>query len=328
MLELKHVSVEFASENNVLAVDDISMRLPEHSRTAIVGETGSGKSVLLLAILRLLPSNARVQGSVLLNGEEVLKADGKRMCEIRGGEISYIPQGGGASMNPLIKVGNQVGEPLREHRGYSRKKAFAAGVELLRRFNLLQEERLAKAYPHTFSGGMRQRAMVAMGIAAGAQIVLADEPTKGLDERRTALVAESLKLLETETLLCVTHDMGFAGKISDNICVMYAAQQVEFGAAEEILKNPLHPYTRDMIAAMPENGMKYEDAGFAPSHGSYLHCDTGCRYQARCRERMECCRRTPPLAEVNGHKVRCWKYVDRDEKTDKEICKCERSDGS
>lgn len=279
MLELKHVSVEFSSENSVLAVDDISMELPEGSRTAIVGETGSGKSVLLLAILRLLPSNARVQGHICLNGEEVLEADRKRMCQIRGGEISYIPQGGGASMNPLMKVGDQVGEPLREHRGFSRKKAFGAGVELLRRFNLLQEERLAKAYPHTFSGGMRQRAMVAMGIAAGARVVLADEPTKGLDERRIALVTEALNLLKTETLLCVTHDMNFAGAISQKICVMYAAQQVEFGDAKEVLEHPLHPYTRDMIAAMPENGMKYEDVGFAPSHGSYLHCDTGCRYR-------------------------------------------------
>lgn len=319
MLELQHVSVEFASEHSVLAVDDISMQLEKGTRTAIVGETGSGKSVLLLAILRLLPPNAKVCGSILLNGEEILEANRKRMYEIRGGEISYIPQGGGASMNPLMRVGDQVGEPLREHRGYGRRAAFLAGVELLKKFNLLREESMAKAYPHTFSGGMRQRAMVAMGISAGAQIVLADEPTKGLDERRIALVTETLNLLKTETLLCVTHDMNFAGTISEKICVMYAAQQVEYGDAQEVLQNPLHPYTRDMIAAMPENGMKYEDGGFAPSHGSYLNCDSGCRYRARCKEQKECCRKTPPLADINGHKVRCWSYVDRDEKTDEKI---------
>ena len=196
MLELQHVSVEFASEHSVLAVDDISMQLEKGTRTAIVGETGSGKSVLLLAILRLLPPNAKVRGSILLNGEEILEANRKRMYEIRGGEISYIPQGGGASMNPLMRVGDQVGEPLREHRGYGKRAAFLAGVELLKKFNLLREESMAKAYPHTFSGGMRQRAMVAMGISAGAQIVLADEPTKGLDERRIALVTETLNLLK------------------------------------------------------------------------------------------------------------------------------------
>lgn len=113
--------------------------------------------------------------------------------------------------------------------------------------------------------------------------------------------------------------MNFAGTISEKICVMYAAQQVEYGDAQEVLQNPLHPYTRDMIAAMPENGMKYEDGGFAPSHGSYLNCDSGCRYRARCREQKECCRKTPPLADINGHKVRCWNYVDRDEKTDEKI---------
>ncbi len=326
MLELKDVSVEFVSENSVLAVDNMSMQLADGSKTAIVGETGSGKSVLLLAVLRLLPSNARVSGSILLNGEEILTAEKKRLRQIRGGEISYIPQGGGASMNPLMKVGYQVGEPLMEHRGYRKRRAVEAGTALLRKFNLIEEERLARSYPHTFSGGMRQRAMVAMGIAAGAGIVLADEPTKGLDKRRIALVAEAMGMLEKETLLCVTHDMNFAKTISGNICVMYAAQQVEYGTAEEVLENPLHPYTCDMIQAMPENGMKYEDAGFAPSHGSYLHCDTGCRYQARCRERMECCMRTPPLADVNGHKVRCWKYAAGDKKADEKICKCQGKD--
>ena len=310
MLEIRGVSVEFVSENSVLAVDDVCLKLEKGSRTAIVGETGSGKSVLLLAILRLLPPNAQIRGSIMLEGEEILEAKEKRMRQIRGGEISYIPQGGGASMNPLMKVGFQVGEPLMEHRGYGKHKAVATGIGLMKRLNLLREEALAKAYPHTFSGGMRQRAMVAMGISAGANVVLADEPTKGLDERRIAMVAETLKLLQKETLLCVTHDMNFAKTVSDTICVMYAAQQVELGNTEEVLEQPLHPYTRDMLAAMPENGMRYEEGGFAPSHGSYLHCESGCRYQKRCRERTERCQKIPPFIDINGHKVRCWKYVD------------------
>lgn len=310
MLEIRGVSVEFVSENSVLAVDDVSLTLAQGSRTAIVGETGSGKSVLLLAILRLLPSNAQIKGSILLEGEEILAVGEKRMRQIRGGEVSYIPQGGGASMNPLMKVGFQVGEPLMEHRNYGKRKAVAAGIELMKRLNLLREETLAKAYPHTFSGGMRQRAMVAMGISAGAGVILADEPTKGLDERRITMVAETFHLLREETLLCVTHDMNFAKTISETICVMYAAQQVELGNTGEVLEQPLHPYTRDMLAAMPEHGMQYEEGGFAPSHGNYLHCDGGCRYQKRCRERMERCQKMPPFVDVNGHKVRCWKYVD------------------
>lgn len=312
MLELSNISVEFASERSVLAVDDFSLDLPDGSRTAIVGETGSGKSVLLLAILRLLPPNAVVRGRIMLDGEEILAADRKRLGQIRGGIISYVPQGGGASMNPLLRVGFQVGEPLMEHRGYSKKQAVAASIPLLRRFNLSDEEKLSRAYPHTFSGGMRQRAMVAMGISAGAKILLADEPTKGLDGRRVKLVADALNLLERETLLCVTHDMAFAGAVSRRICVMYAAQQVELGPAADVLERPLHPYTRDMIRAMPENGMTYEDRGFAPSHDSYADCARGCRYAGRCRDRGARCGTPPPLFGVDGRKVRCWKYAAAD----------------
>lgn len=309
MLELNQVSVEFMSDNNVLAVDDISLRLPDGSRTAIIGETGSGKSVLLLAILRLLPPNATVGGSIKVDGEDLLAMDNKRMQQIRGDIISYIPQGGGASMNPLLKVGFQVGEPLIEHRRYNKKQALKASISLLRRFNLSHEEELAYSYPHTFSGGMRQRAMVAMGIAAGPKIVLADEPTKGLDDRRVQMVADALNLIEDETLLCVTHDINFAKSVGRNICVMYAAQQIEFGNSAEVFEHPLHPYTRNMIAAMPENGMKYQESGFAPSHNSYTNESGGCRYAGRCRKRMEKCAIKPPLFDINGHKVRCWKYA-------------------
>ena len=306
MLELKNVSVEFISASSVRAVDGVSMVLRDGSRTAIVGETGSGKSILMLSIMRLLASNAAVSGEILLDGEDILKADRKRLQQIRGGIISYVPQGGGASMNPLLKVGFQVGEPLMEHRGVSRREAEKKSIGLLKFFNLGDEERLAKSYPHTFSGGMRQRAMVAMGISAGARIILADEPTKGLDEKRVALVTDTFNRLKDETLLVVTHDMTFAQKVAQDICVMYASQQVEYGTASQIIGDPLHPYTRDMISAMPENGMKYDDRGFAPSHEEDVK---GCRYSQRCHECMEKCSEMPPVADVNGHKVRCWKYA-------------------
>lgn len=306
MLEIRNVSVEFVSGSTVRAVDGVSMTLRDGSRTAIVGETGSGKSILMLSIMRLLAANAVVSGEILLDGEDILKADSKRLQQIRGGIISYVPQGGGASMNPLLKVGFQVGEPLMEHRGLSRRQAEEKSVGLLRHFNLGNEELLAKSYPHTFSGGMRQRAMVAMGISAGARIILADEPTKGLDEKRVDLVADTFNRLESETLLVVTHDMSFAQRIARDICVMYSSQQVEYGSASQIINDPLHPYTRDMINAMPENGMRYDDRGFAPSHEEDV---SGCRYAARCHECTEKCSEMPPVADVDGHKVRCWKYV-------------------
>ena len=223
MLELEHISVRFAAGHGVQAVEDVTLTLEDGGRLAIVGETGSGKSVLLLAVLQLLPGSALVSGSARLDGEDLFAAGQKRLREIRGGVISYVPQGGGASLNPLYSVGFQVGEPLMEHRGYSKKKAFLASIPLLKRFQLGREEQLAKGYPHTFSGGMRQRAMVAMGISAGARIIFADEPTKGLDAYAKAELAQLLLTLcrEGTSILIVTHDVEFAARYATGCALMF-----------------------------------------------------------------------------------------------------------
>ena len=313
MLEIKNVSVEFAGAD-VKAVDDVSLCLENGSRTAIVGETGSGKSVLLVALIRMLPKNARVSGEILLDGQNLLDLPERQLPALRGKIIAYVPQGGGGSMNPLMTVGYQVAEPRIIHGGEKKKKAVAAAATLLERFGLTPGAAKAKAYPHMFSGGMRQRAMVAMGISAGARILLADEPTKGLDDDRVAEVTRAFQCLEQETLLCVTHDVLFAKAVSQKLCVMYAAAQLEYGDTEEVLTNPLHPYTQDLIAAMPENGMRYDDQGFAPPHKDYLDGAKRCRYYDRCHRRMERCEENPPLLDVGGHKVRCWLYADGNEK--------------
>lgn len=312
ILSLKNISVKFASGHNVQAVEDVSLDIEEKSKVAIVGETGSGKSILLLAILRLLPENAIVSGQAFFmtkespeGGIDLMTLKRKELDHIRGACISYIPQGSGNGMNPLYNVGVQVAEPMVTHQGIGKKQGFSKAVELMRRFKMGNEERLAKQYPHTYSGGMRQRALIAMGIGAGAQVLLADEPTKGLDERRIALVVESFRMLTDKTIVCVTHDLNFANAISDHICVMYAASQVEYAPTKELMENPLHPYTRDMLAAMPENGLNF-CGGFAMSHEDYK--DAGCKYAPRCRDCSEKCRKLPPMFEVGSHKVRCWKY--------------------
>lgn len=308
MLEIKDISVHFASNHFVQAVEHIDLSVKDTEKVAIVGETGSGKSILLLAILGLLPENAVVTGQALLDGRDLLKLKRKEWDKIRGAKISYIPQGSGNGMNPLLRVGFQVGEPLMEHKKVPKKKAFQKSIELMRQFHIGDEEMVARQYPHTYSGGMRQRAMIAMGIAAGSRMILADEPTKGLDEKRIQMVAESFQMLKDETLLCVTHDLNFAKEIAQWICVMYAANQVEYAAAEEIFENPLHPYTQDMILAMPENGLQAGE-GFALSHDEYEK--GGCKYAPRCRFcETRCKREQPPMAECGGHRVRCWKYVD------------------
>ena len=309
MLEIKDLSVKFSADSTVQAVQDVSLILPDGGRTALVGETGSGKSVLLLAVMHLLPESAVVTGSVLLNGEDILKMNRKQLDRIRGAVISYVPQGGGASLNPLMKVGEQVGEPLVEHHGWRKKASVKKSIEVMKILNMGNEEELAGSFPHTFSGGMRQRAMIAMGIIAGAKILLADEPSKGLDEKRVELVVDSFNRLTDESLLCVTHDLLFASRISDHICVLYSAAQVEYAPTEKILNDPLHPYTRDMVKAIPENGMIVDSAGFAPSHDDFGR--GGCRYRHRCIECTEKCGEMPPLFSVGDRKVRCWLYENK-----------------
>ncbi len=303
MLKIEDVSVRFVSDRKVQAVEDFSLNIDSADKVAIVGETGSGKSVLLAAVLRLLPAETEVSGKVFLNGENIFEVSKKRLNEIRGGIMSYIPQGGGASLNPLYTVGFQVGEPLMEHRGYSRKASFLTAISLLKKFNLGSEEKIAASYPHMLSGGMRQRAMVAMGIAAGAKMILADEPTKGLDQKRIQLVSEALNCLKEEALLCVTHDLNFAASVAKKICVMYSAFQVEYGTTLEILKKPLHPYTEAMIAAMPENGMKLTVGFHSTEDGE------GCRFYSRCAYAHEKCKKIPPKIILGNRMVRCWKYA-------------------
>ena len=221
-----------------------------------------------------------------------------------------MPQGSGNGLNPLLTVGLQVAEPMIEHQKVKKREAIAEAVRLMKRFHIGDEEEVAGQYPFTYSGGMKQRAMIAMGIIAGADMILADEPTKGLDEERIEMVVEAFHSLKDQAVLCVTHDLNFAREISDSISVMYASNQVEYAPAEELLEHPLHPYTQDMIAAMPENGLHFSE-GFAMAHEDYA--EGGCKYAPRCRFCKEKCKETPPMAEVDGHKVRCWLYAGKEE---------------
>lgn len=306
LLRVENLSVCFRGGNHVQAVENVSLEVSQGDRLCIIGETGSGKSILLLSILRLLPKGAQVTGDALYRGQSLFRMTPKQLDQIRGGAISYVPQGSGNGMNPLLRVGFQVGEPLMAHRGVPRREAERRSVDLLRRFHLGREEALARQYPFTFSGGMRQRALIAMGVAADAELMFADEPTKGLDERRVKLVSDAFNALEKQTLVCVTHDLGFARTIATRISVMYAANQVELADARELFQNPLHPYTRDMIAAMPENGLRF-NPGYAPSHDDATV--KGCKYASRCPDRTARCADMPPMTDVGGHQVRCWKYA-------------------
>ena len=225
LLDVKNVSVRFASGHGVQAVENVSLTVDKKEKVCIVGETGSGKSILLLAILHLLPENAIVTGEAFFEGEDLIQMKRRQLDKIRGARISYVPQGSGNGLNPLLTVGFQVAEPMIEHQKIGKKEAIAEAVKLMKRFHIGDEEEVAAQYPFTYSGGMKQRAMIAMGIIAGADMILADEPTKGLDEERIEMVVDAFHSLKDQAVLCVTHDLNFAREISDSISVMYARPQ-------------------------------------------------------------------------------------------------------
>lgn len=305
MMELKDLNVSFSGE--VVAIDHVNLKVPDGKNTVIIGESGSGKSVLLSAILRILPPSAQVTGSVLLDGKDILTVGEKEMAEIRKTRLAYIPQGGGNSMNPLLTVGYQIAEPLMEKEKTKKRQAFTDAITWMKKLHLGNEEQLAVSYPHTLSGGMRQRALIAMGAISGAQVLLADEPTKGLDGERVETVTDLFQELKERTLLCVSHDLNFVRAVADYVCVMYASQMVELCTCSEFFEGPLHPYSRLTLEAMPENGLK-ANMGFAPNHKEYAKL--GCHFYDRCPYHRERCRTAPPMVEKAGRKVRCWNYVD------------------
>ena len=307
MLAIKDLSVEFMSGHNVKAVDRVSLNVQKGMNTTIIGETGSGKSVLILSILRLLPSSAKVTGKVVFDNSDLFQMSKKEIESIRGRKISYIPQGSGNALNPLLKIGYQVAESTITHKIITKKQAPQKSIDLLKRFNLGNEERRINDYPHTLSGGMKQRVLVAMGISAGAGLILADEPTKGLDKSRVFMVVDCFQRLESETILCVTHDLDFAQAIGDYVAVMYAAQIVEYAKKDDFFSKPLHPYSEALIDSMPENGLKALK-GFAPPHDTYSY--SGCRFFDRCSFKSGKCCSNPPFIELGVRKVRCWKYAD------------------
>lgn len=306
MLKIKNVSIKFAKGSEV--VSNVSMDISPKDKMVIIGETGSGKSVLLLSILRMLPSNTSVSGEIILENQNLLRANKKEIYEVRGKKIAYIPQGSGNGMNPLYTVGHQIRESLRKHRKISKREAMEKSVELLKNFGMENGREICSKYPFMLSGGMRQRALIAMGIANDADIILADEPTKGLDVERIKMVIDAFHKLEDKTILCVTHDLRFAKAIGSKITVMYASEQIECCTSEEFFSNPLHPYSKALIEALPENGL-HASMGFAPprSGGENKEC---CHFYHRCIYKTEKCLQSPPLIQYGHRKVRCWKYAD------------------
>jgi peptide/nickel transport system ATP-binding protein len=315
-------TVFFTNSGLFKAVDDLSFRVGRGETLAIVGESGCGKSVTALSIMRLVadPPGRIVGGTVTLEGTDLLSLDESKMREIRGNRISMIFQEPMTSLNPLIRIGDQITEAVRLHRAMTPKQAWQQAVEMLRLVRIPEPERRAGEYPHQLSGGMRQRAMIAMALACRPALLIADEPTTALDVTIQAQILALVLELQKELgmgLILITHDLGVVAQTAQRVIVMYAGKKVEEADVETLFANPRHPYTRGLMAsipAVPSAGLDSEARlveipGMVPS---LTRLPTGCAFAPRCKLAIARCHQEyPPLQSWgDNHLAACWRAAE------------------
>jgi len=321
-LLVKGLKTQFRSYDAVAkAVDDVSLDLYQGETLGLVGESGCGKSVTALSIMRLIKDPpGRISAEELRLGElDLLKLSPKQMRKVRGGRISMIFQEPMTSLNPVFTVGSQIAEMFQTHRGASGSKSWVRAVEMLKRVRMPAPEKRAREYPHQLSGGMRQRAMIAMALACNPEILIADEPTTALDVTIQAQILDLMMRLKEEfgaAIMMITHDLGVIARISQRIIVMYAGKIVEAGRTAVFFESPAHPYTRGLLKSIPKLGERsrlgrtrlQEIKGIVPS---IFDLPPGCSFNPRCSEAMPICsQEAPPLFDVgDGHRVRCWLFA-------------------
>jgi peptide/nickel transport system ATP-binding protein len=311
LLEVEELSVRFDTDDGpVHAVDRLSLTLGESEVLGVVGESGCGKSVSFMSLLRLLPETATVEGTARFDGVDLLRASGSRLRDIRGRKIAFVFQEPMTSLNPAFKVGNQIGEVLRRHLGLSRAEARARAIELLRLVRIPSPERRVDEYPHQLSGGMRQRVMIAMALGCDPKILIADEPTTALDVTIQAGILDLMRDIRERlgtAIVLITHNLGVVADVADRVVVMYAGRKVEEAPVHELFARPQHPYTNGLLGAVPRPGAGRlrEIPGRVPS----LHeLPTMCAFADRCPRADELSRsQVPELREVRpGHFVACF----------------------
>jgi oligopeptide/dipeptide ABC transporter ATP-binding protein len=304
VLEVHDLHVTFTTEGGpVPAVDGIDFAVAPGETLAIVGESGSGKSVSSAAVMGLLPSNAKVTGEVLLDGRELNGLPNDELRKIRGNDIAMVFQDALSALNPYYSVGWQVAEAYRLHHDVSKRKAHQRAVEMLDKVGIPDAARRAESYPHEFSGGMRQRVVIAMALVNDPRVLIADEPTTALDVTVQAQIMRLLKELQDERkmgLILITHDLGVVADVADKIAVMYAGRIVETAPVHELYKNPAHPYTRGLLDSIPRLDQKGQELfaikGLPPNMAKP---PTGCAFHPRCPKVQDICRTDyPPLHQV------------------------------
>jgi oligopeptide/dipeptide ABC transporter ATP-binding protein len=318
LLVIDNLQTHFKTPQGIArAVDGVSLHVDEGEVLGIVGESGCGKSVLSLSILRLLPAPPAffAGGQVVFQGRDLLKAEGGEMLKIRGNRISMIFQEPMTALNPVFTVGNQMQEVFRVHRGLGRAEALNSSIEMLARVGVPAPERRVKEYPYQLSGGMRQRVMIAMAIACRPALLLADEPTTALDVSIQAQILELMAGLKAElntAILLITHDLGVVAEVTQRVAVMYTGRIMEEAPTVDLFETPLHPYTRGLMASIPRADASFETESLNEIKGvvpSVAALPPGCHFEPRCSEAMDVCRRkTPALEEITpGHRAACWR---------------------
>lgn len=313
ILEVKGLRCSFNTRRGMVrAVDGVDFRVRKGEMMALVGESGCGKSVTAQAIMGLIGRKAgeRVEGEIRFKGENLLEKSEEEWCRIRGNEISMVLQDPMTSLNPVHRIGRQVGEVLELHRKKSRTAAWSAAVEMLGKVGISSPEVRAKQYPHQFSGGMRQRSVIAAAFIGQPELLIADEPTTALDVTIQAQILDLMKDLREQTgaaILLITHDLGVVAETCDTVSVMYAGKIVEQAPVKSLFASPRHPYTRGLLASLPkpEGGKDLTPIPGQPPDLSDL--PPGCPFSDRCPHVMERCRiDRPSLRSIGEHRVACW----------------------
>lgn len=312
ILEVKNLNIGFECDKKFYqALWDVSFSLEKGKTLALVGESGCGKTISAMSILNLLPKNAQITGGeIIFNGQNLLKLTQKEMQNIRGKKIALIPQDPMTSLNPLFTVGNQLLEVIEIHHGLKGKDAEKKAIEAFDAVKIPCAKSALKSYPHEFSGGMKQRAIIAMALACDAEILIADEPTTALDVTIQAQIMGLIQEIKTErntSILLITHDLALVSEYSDEVNVMYSGSIVETASVNEFFQNTRHPYSKALIASVPSTGLKNLEtiSGQPPTIQQAI---SGCRFNPRCKFKMDICEKSvPKLKEISpNHECACF----------------------
>ena len=322
LLEVKNLRVTFKTEDGMVrAVNGLSYAIEKGSTLGIVGESGSGKSVSALSVMRLIPTppGEISGGEILFKGENLLHKTESEMRRIRGKDIAMIFQDPMTSLNPVLTVGEQIAEAVQLHLKYSKKDAWDKAVEMLRQVRIPSPENRIKDYPHQFSGGMRQRVMIAMALSCDPEVLIADEPTTALDVTIQAQILELMNEMQARlgtAIVLITHDLGVVAETCQNVLVMYAGDMAEYGTADQIFAEPRMPYTMGLLESLPRLDDD-EHKRLIPIEGqppNMLRLPPGCAFAPRCKYRMPICDERVPLYDFqDGHVARCFLYDERTE---------------